>query len=228
MNSFERHLDIEVLSAYADGELSGDAVAASERHLSECERCRESLRRMRALVAAAAILPREVAPPPEVWSALRARVVRGAGRSSRPARWWHNGWLAAAAAVILVAGTAVLTMLTSTAPNAKVMSLPTNGVSRATSDVERSTSDVVLAVDGNYIATLTELRRTIETQRATLAPSTIRVLEHTIAVCDSAIAEARAALASDPANVALVEILSAQYERKVELLQRATRLSPSI
>ena len=72
-----------------------------------------------------------------------------------------------------------------------------------------------------------ELPRTLDSQRATLAPYTVRVVERSLATIDSAIAEARAALAADPANEALVRILSAHYERKVELLQRATELSSS-
>jgi hypothetical protein len=61
-----------------------------------------------------------------------------------------------------------------------------------------------------------------------LSPATVRVVERSLATIDTAIAEARAALASDPANRSLVEILSANYERKVELLQRATELSSSL
>ena len=46
-------------------------------------------------------------------------------------------------------------------------------------------------------------------------------------IIDDAIAETREAIASDPQNPVLVEILSSHYERKVELLQRASELAPS-
>jgi hypothetical protein len=46
-------------------------------------------------------------------------------------------------------------------------------------------------------------------------------------VIDTAIAEARAALAADPGNQEIAAILAAQYRNKVNLLQRATKLSPS-
>jgi len=52
-------------------------------------------------------------------------------------------------------------------------------------------------------------------------------VERSLATIDTAIAEARVALTSDPGNQALVEILSSNYERKVDLLQRATELAPS-
>jgi hypothetical protein len=87
---------------------------------------------------------------------------------------------------------------------------------------------VVRAVEANYAATLVDLRSTLDDQRAMLAPQTVRVVEHSLAVIDTAIAEARAALAADPGSTVLVQILAAQYERKVDLLQRATRLSPSL
>jgi CHASE3 domain sensor protein len=80
-------------------------------------------------------------------------------------------------------------------------------------------------VDMNYVETVASLRETLDSQRGVLAPSTVRTVDRALAVIDSAIAEARAALASDPANSALVDILSAHYERKVELLQRAAELS---
>jgi CHASE3 domain sensor protein len=77
----------------------------------------------------------------------------------------------------------------------------------------------------NYVETVARLREALDGQRGALAPSTARTVDRALAVIDSAIAEARAALASDPANAALVDILSTHYERKVELLQRATELS---
>ena len=85
----------------------------------------------------------------------------------------------------------------------------------------------VVAVDRSYQSSIAELRGTLEQQRGDLSPATIRVLERSLAVIDTAIAEARQALAADPANPALADILSAQYEHKVGLLQRATKLSPS-
>ena len=49
-------------------------------------------------------------------------------------------------------------------------------------------------------------------------------MDRSLAVIDTAIAETRAAITDDPNNAALVEILSSHYERKVELLQRASEL----
>ena len=218
MTDATTHLDIETLSAFADGELNAVGAARAERHLGECASCRASLERVRRLVVAAQALPATEAPPPEVWTGIRDRLQRPAAIGA-PRRWWHNGWLATAAAVVLVVGTAVLA--TMAVPRAKATKPPAVAANAAM-------PNVVLAVDGNYLATVRELRGTLDAQRATLAPSTVRVVERSLAVIDTAIAEARAALAADPASVTLVDILTAQYERKVDLLQRATQLSPSI
>jgi anti-sigma factor RsiW len=223
MTEDHNHLDIETLSAFADGELPPLAVTRVERHLSECEPCRSTLSRVRELVSAAGALPRDVAPPVEIWEAVRARVAfearaRAVSRS-RVVRWWHNGWLASAAAIVLVLGTATFVALVSRGNSPKAKAIPI---------AEAPASPVVYAVDKNYVATIRELRATLDTQRATLAPSTVRTLERSLSVIDDAIAEARAALAADPANQALVDILAARYERQVDLLQRATELSPSL
>ena len=220
MTDMDGHIDVETLSRYSDGDLSEAVAVRVERHLRECASCRTEIVRVSDLVSLARALPRGVEPPVEAWTGLRERLSReGTVALDSRRRWWHNGWMAAAAAVVLIAGTAVVALTigeTGDAPIATGREQP------------QSMSRVVLAVDGNYQPTLAGLRETLDEQRDLLAPSTVRVLEHSVAVIDSAIAEARSALAADPANVMLVEILAAQYERKVDLLQRATRLSPSM
>jgi hypothetical protein len=216
MTDDTKHLDIETLSAYADGELNAVAIGRAERHLAECAPCVEALRRVRELVGAAQALPRDIAPPPELWTSLRDQLARRPIHAS--SRWWHNGWLASAAALVLVVGTAVVA--SNTASKAKGSKLLPS-----VSSVERPTSPAVVNVDNNYAATLAQLRETLEVERDRLSPSTVRTVERSLAVIDSAITEARNALASDPANPTLIDILSAHYERKVELLQRATELS---
>ena len=207
------HLTFEQISELAErGE--GDVAHG---HLAECESCRDTLRRVRELLVAAHALPREIEPPAEVWTTLRTKLGRAPVAPTR--QWWHNGWLLIAAGIVLVIGT--FTVATSTAPRAKGAKLRQPEVAALPSP------SALLAVDNNYAATVSQLREALESQRAALAPSTIRTVEGSLAVIDSAIAEARRALASDPANAMLVDILSTQYERKVELLQRATELSSS-
>lgn len=209
------HPDVDTLSAHLDGDLAADARTRVDAHLAACAACRASRSRLAALVASVGALPRDLAPPPDVWQSVRARVA--AERLPRtPSRWWHNGWLASAAAIILVVGTALLVT-----GRGKGAPAPSDVATHASAPLPA----VLVAIDGNYREPLAELRRTLEVNRATLAPATIRVLEHSIAVCDTALAEARAALAADPANRGLVDMVAAQYEFKLNLLQRATKLT---
>jgi hypothetical protein len=202
------HLTFEQISDVAE---SRTPRAESRDHLASCAECRSTLERVQRLIESAQALPRDVAPPPE----LQARVKATPRRA--PSRSWNLGWLAAAAAVVFFVGAALLIP-------------PSVGKSKGKGvvvqpPVTSHQSPVVVAVAQNYEPTLADLRRTLDQQRSTLSPATLQVIERAVATCDTAIAEARAALASDPANQALLQILSAQFEHKVELLQRATQLS---
>jgi anti-sigma-K factor RskA len=213
------HIDLETLSAYVGGELKAVALARVEKHLAECASCAASLARLRSLVVAAGALPRDIVPPPEVWASVRGRITDNGVR--RTARWWHNGWLASAAAVILVVSTALLVSGPFGPRRAK-------GVKVAFVPTTAATPVIVASVQRQFEPTLAELRETFDTQRGSLAPSTVRTLDRSMAVIDSAIAEARVALEADPASAALLDLLSAHYRRKVEFLKRATALSSSL
>jgi len=212
------HPDIETLSAYGDGELPALARTRVDAHVAQCTSCRGALAQVRALVASAAALPPDAEPPEAAWQEIRARIRREAGprRVRRARRAWIGVGALAAAAVVLVAG--------------NLLSRP----GRSDKHFAGGTSAAVAAlpaglasVDRNYVASIAELRGTLEQQGRSLSPHTVRVLEHSLALIDTAIAEARAALAADPANAALAGILSAQYEHKLGLLQRVTKLVPA-
>ena len=96
------HLTFEQISEAAEMRVPR---AESREHLEACAECRATLDRVQRLIESAQALPREVAPPPEIWSALQARV-KAAPR--RPARSWNLGWFAAAAAVVFFVGAALL------------------------------------------------------------------------------------------------------------------------
>lgn len=195
----------------------GEVVARDEenRHLASCAECRSTVSRVRSLLGAARSLPRDVAPPPEVWTQLRARVGRGSARSRRSwARGW-GGWVAAAASIVFIVGAALLI------PGGRGK----GSVSTPTAPVR--TSPAVARIELHFAETLAELRASLAAQRTHYTPAAASVVDGTLAVIDTAIAETRAAITDDPENPVLVEILSAHYARKVELLQRATELAPS-
>ena len=210
------HLTFEQISELAESRVPH---AESREHLSACAECRATLERVQRLIDAAHALPRDIAPPPEIWSQLQTRVK--AGNTAPRTRSWNRGWLAAAAAVVVLVGSAIVLppSLGKSKGKGAVVQTPATNVAVV--------SPVVLAVEDCYSPAIRDLRRTLDQQRGTLAPATLSVVERSLVTIDNAIAEARAALASDPANQALVQILSAQFEHKVELLQRATQLSSS-
>jgi hypothetical protein len=209
------HIEIETLSAYADGELKAVALARVEQHLASCRQCAAELARLRAAIAAAGALPRQVEPPAGTWEAIR-RAHSASSLRLQPRKWWHNGWLASAAAVLLIVGTALLVPRgPGKAKGAKLGAPPATPV-------------VLASVEKHYAPTITELRETLDAQRAELSPNTVKTLDHSLAVIDSAIAEARDALAADPASSELSEMLGAYYQHKIEFLKRATTLQFSM
>jgi len=207
------HLTFDEISELAERERS-----ELPSHVRDCAQCSDEIARVRALLASVRALPRDEMPPAELWQGVRTRIHQKPRVATASHRWWHNGWLATAAALMLIAGTATLTVVLSSGRATKPRATPIAGA---------PTAPALLAVDKSYVATIRDLRATLETQRPTLAPSTIQVVERSLAVIDAAIAEARTALAADPANQALVDILASHYQRQVDLLQRATELSPT-
>lgn len=210
------HLTFEQLS-----ELAERGEGERHPHVGDCSACLATLGQVRELLAATQALPREFAPPPDVWRDIHARITAEtpAFAPRGGARWWHNGWLASAAAIVLIVGTMTLTArFTSTGKAAKAKG----------AIVGNAAPTVLTMVDRNYAATIQELRTTLDAQRSSLSPATVQTVERSLRVIADAITEARAALAADPANQALADILAAHYEREVDLLKRATQLSSSL
>ena len=212
------HPAFERLSEIAESGHEGGGLAGEEeaRHLASCADCRSTVSRVRSLLTAAKSLPRDVAPPPEVWSQLRARVDRSRGRRASP--WTRGRWIAAAASIVFIVGAALLIP----GPGGRGKGSVHTAKARTV-----SSSPAIARVELHFAGTLAELRESLDVQRAHHAPAAVRVVDHTLAVIDTAIAETRAAITDDPNNPVLVDILSSHYERKVELLQRAAELAPS-
>ena len=209
------HLAFERISALADAATADAAVGGVEgRHLQQCAECRERLRTLREVLAAANALPHDIAPPPEVWDGIRARVL---ARPQSRSRFTAARWIAAAAAVVMLVGSAIILPL----------DLGTNTKRNGKGAVVPATPGPVAAVEQQYVGTVDELRLALDAQRPTLTARVAGVVDKSLADIDAAISETRDALRADPENAALVDILSSHYERKVDLLQRATELASS-
>jgi anti-sigma factor RsiW len=214
------HPSFEQLSDFADGAVTPDVAAAVERHVAGCVACRVNLERLRAVLHRAAALPSTIEPPAEAWSALQVRLRRPAVSRSRPMVWRRWG-LRAAAALLLVAGSSALTVVVL---RGRAPSDVAAGRQHPGAPARPAAPAAVQAVERSYADVVDELTVTLSTQRKALSPATIATLERSLRVIDDAIREARAALAADPGNDALLDILSANYEQKVQLLRRASEL----
>jgi len=218
-----RHL----LDDYVTGELTEDARAPVADHVAACEICSTEVESLKRVLARAAELPKSIEPPAEAWSNIRAAILRdeavGAAHESRksPPFWRRPLVLAAAAAVVVAvlssAGTALyLTSRSSAAPRA-VASSPGNAT---------TASLAAFTIEENeYLRNASILQDLLDQQEGALAPETVAQIKASLRTIDEAILEARIALARDPANKLLVEMLSASYKQKVDLLRRSTEMT---
>ena len=236
MSQDREHPDFEVLSDLLDGYLSkGDAEVVSE-HLSVCVTCAEAYRSLQGLVSSASALPKSVLPPEDVWSELRKsleerkevvlptsrRVANGESRSIHTRR--PSGRMVAA-----LAAAAVILVVLSSGITALVLRNGTREMSGSGALTPAQAPSIVLPAgfrqtENEFNRTIEELQQAVDAQRGQLSPETIRTVDRSLAVVDSAIAEARAALLADPNNQMLVDLLSASYQRKLDLLRRTSEL----
>ena len=193
------------LNEYVDGTLAARERATVEAHLIDCAGCRAAIVELRALVSAAAALPKSIAPERNLWTAVEARIVQRATYNVRRAFWRR----ALAAAAVLVIALGLYRLL----PPVTALYRPAGrGWVGVQADFERATD---------------ELSGILAVERGRLRPETVALLERNLAVIDAAIAESRAALARDPANADLRRLLAAASRHKVELLEWATRVAAS-
>jgi hypothetical protein len=169
-----------------------------------------------------AALPHEIAPPPELWTAIRAEL---AERSSNARRW--DRWRLAAAAVLIAASSSLLTVVALLAREHARVAVAPSAPAPTSPSVETPHLPAQLATaEQGYLRSTLALRRTLDERRDSLAPSTVATVEWSLRIADSAIAEARAALERDPSNAVLAALFTSNYERKIDVLRRATELAP--
>jgi len=191
--------------------------------------------RLRALLERVAELPRIIEPPADAWAGIQSAimapvtVVSQAASPRRPVAFWQQPVFLAAAAALLVIGSSVLT--------AKLMGpgaaaeLPRPVAVAPAAERPPSGGPATLAeftvIENDYIRMANQLTEAVQSDESRLAPETIAKLNESLRVIDAAILEARRALAHDPANRAIVDLLSGSYEQKLDLLRRTTEMARS-
>lgn len=207
------------------------------------------LRKLREEVAA---LPSSIEPPADAWTNIRAAIeaerkpdigastgeARSTAAGSAPVYlasrvWWQRPSFLAAAALLLVAGSSVLTAValrSSHDQNPPVAagqgSGRGSGTSGASSGGPASLAQFTV-VESDYLRAVNDLSATLDAESGSLSLETIAKLRESLKIIDGAILEARNALAADPANRTLIQMLSTSYEQKVDLLKRTTEMARS-
>jgi hypothetical protein len=219
------HPSFDELCELADGASPTAKSDARRAHVIACADCAERLAALAALRVEASRLPREVTPPAEVWTGIRAGLTPRA-RVARVSGWGASPWrLAAAAALIAVSSSAVTLVALrarerdSTLP--PIASAPVEPPARP-----KPLPAQLASAELGYARSVEALRRTLDERRDSFSASTVETVERSLRVADEAIAEAREALERDPSNGVLVRIFESNYERKIDLLRRATELAP--
>lgn len=202
------------LDDYVDGSLPEGEFQEVELHLASCAACREQERRLRLILAQAHALPREVAPPRDLWAGVRERIE--AGRGWRPPGWATVGFAAAAALVAAVG----VTLLRSSPEPASVTPVATTPA--------RLDPGSIGAAEQEYEQAATALMAALQERRETLSPETIASVEKNLEAIDQALAEVRAALERDPGNKELTRMLVSTHRKKVDTLRRVVRLSTAL
>ena len=219
-----RHL----LDDYVTGDLSEDARAPVAEHVAACEICSAEVESLKRIVARAADLPKSIEPPAESWSNIRTAILRdeNTGRAhvaTTAMPFWRRPLVVAAAAAAVVA------VLSSTITALYLNSRSPSNVASATPNGSGDTTPATLAAftieENNYLRTAAALQDLLDQQETALAPETVAQLKASLRTIDEAILEARNALARDPSNKLLIEMLSASYKQKVDLLRRSTEIT---
>ena len=215
-----RHL----LDDYVTGDLPEDARAPVADHVATCAACSAEVDSLRRILARASELPAAIEPPAEAWSNIREAILRDEKAVATPidrvAMFRRRPMVMGAAAAILVA------VLSSTVTAIYLNSRQPSGVTTVRAvDATPATLAAFTIEENNYLRTAAALQDVLDQQESVLAPETVAQLKASLRTIDEAILEARNALARDPSNKLLVEMLSANYKQKVDLLRRSTEMT---
>lgn len=190
---------------------------------------------LRDLLARAKTLPRSIEPPADAWGEIRAAIERPvrAERSTVVTSFWQRPAFLAAAALLLIAGSSAVTAVAiGRRAESEQRAVVAGTASRAApggSSISAAPASLAefTVIENEYILTASRLSERLEAQEDKLSPETIVTLKESVRIIDAAILEARRALAADPANAALVEMLSGSYEQKLDLLRRTAEMARS-
>ena len=204
-----------LVNDYVDGFLGEPEAAAVAEHLEACGNCRENAAALWRVVQEARDLPREMAPPDELWNDIAEGIARsGEETVAVPARRSLVPILAAFA-------TAALFLAAVSAGFGVWM---TRQTPREVSERVNAPSGYEQALQECATARAT-LLADLEERKGALSPQTLTTVNENLKVIDAAISEIRNALEADPRDERLRRMLVLTYEEEVGLLARIVRLA---
>lgn len=207
------HLTPEQCEAFVTGAMTAPAAANATEHIAACTQCRTSVAAMRHLQEATRALPSEIAPPVDLWPAIRHGLTQSArppeappasrersivpGRLPEP-RLRRNAWSGRrrvlAAALFLIIGSATILV-------ARQLHVPSTALSRSGSVAEDWQPPVQpwgLSPTSADSAELARFQRAfavvLAEEQQTLQPATAATVTGSLLVIDAAISQLEAAL----------------------------------
>jgi predicted anti-sigma-YlaC factor YlaD len=199
-------------------ELAGDAVdstlspaqeALLQEHCRGCEDCRELLNDLMKIRAVAATLEQRI-PPPQLWSAIATKTIKATARRSV----WVP--LAAAAALIMMVGTAALFDI---GPLRR-----RNPAAESPTELARSAASELQQAEQHYVNAITTLEQLTVNKQDALDPVVADQIARSLAIIDRAIGDSRAALKTEPNSFVAQTSLLEALRMKVALLQETVSL----
>jgi hypothetical protein len=168
-----------------------------------------------------------------LWAGIAARIETGAAPMTVPAR--RPAWMwQAAAAVILVAGSSLLTasLLDRKAPAVQSASQPTTAPAPAVAADGAVAMPAAFGpagkLDNEYLAARQQLTRVLDERIAALPPSARAKLEFNLGEMRRAADEINAALAAQPGDPLLEELLLKTYQDELAVLSNVSELTNSL
>jgi anti-sigma factor RsiW len=208
-------LILERLDDYVDGALSEAEFQEIELHLQGCVPCREEERLLRSLLSHAAGLPREMAPPRDLWQGISERLTTRKSLDRRFGAFFLSPLVLAAACVaIALVATRYTPHPRTAAPSAAV--------------VNASFDPSLTEAEQQYGRATTALKTALDTKRASLSPETQQAVDNNLRIIDNALQSLRTALQKDPGNPELTQLLIATHRKKLDILQQVTRLADAL
>lgn len=210
----------ERLDDHVDGTLVASERAELIAHVETCTACQEEERAIRAVVAAAARLPRELAPDHDLWPGIAERI----DRRIRFDFGWNLQWALGVTAVVLVAVAGLLVSgrgekaVTATA----VVSPRTEPYLRPAS---ANGSASFTEAEAEFDRASAELLLFLERHREELPPHTVEEMKQHLTAIDTALDEIRAVLRENPGNAEATRLLASTQRRKIDALRRVVDLS---